>query len=35
MKKQFRITLNGKTFEVVAEVIGEEAPAGTAPATGA
>jgi len=24
MKKQFRITLNGKTYEVVAEILGEE-----------
>ena len=30
MKKQFRITLNGKTYDVVAEVIGEEAPAAPA-----
>jgi biotin carboxyl carrier protein len=30
MKKQFRITLNGKTFDVVAEVIGED----NAPASG-
>lgn len=35
MKKQFRITLNGKTFEVVAEVVGEEPAAPAAPATGA
>ena len=39
MKKQFRITLNGKTYDVVAEVIGEEsnvAPAGgTRPARSA
>ncbi|MEX0325871.1 MAG: biotin/lipoyl-containing protein [Puniceicoccaceae bacterium] len=33
MKKQFRITLNGKTYEVVAEVMGEEPPA-AAPSTG-
>lgn len=24
MKKQFRITLNGKTFDVVAEIVGED-----------
>ncbi len=27
MKKQFRITLNGKSYDVVAEVIGEESNA--------
>lgn len=32
MKKQFRITLNGKSYEVVAEIIGEEEAAPTAPA---
>lgn len=32
MKKQFRITLNGKTYDVVAEVIGEEGSAAS-PAT--
>ena len=31
MKKQFRITLNGKTFDVVAEMIGEEDHAAVAP----
>ena len=33
MKKQFRITLNGKTYNVVAEIIGEEG--NSAPAAGA
>ena len=33
MKKQFRITLNGKSYDVVAEVIGEESNA--APTGGA
>lgn len=33
MKKQFRITLNGKTYEVVAELIGEDSNA--APTGGA
>jgi biotin carboxyl carrier protein len=28
MKKQFRITLNGKSYDVEAEILGEEAPAG-------
>lgn len=28
MKKEFRITLNGKTFDVVAEVIGDSRPSG-------
>ena len=27
MKKQFRITLNGKSYEVVAELVGEDEPA--------
>ena len=31
MKKQFRISLNGKTFDVVAEMIGEEEHAPAAP----
>ena len=44
MKKQFRITLNGKTYDVVAEVLGEEGgepgpaparPARSAPAAAA
>lgn len=35
MKKQFRITLNGKTYEVIAEVIGDEGVPPAAPATGA
>jgi biotin carboxyl carrier protein len=26
MKKQFRITLNGKTYDVVAEIVGDEEP---------
>ncbi len=30
MKKQFRITLNGKSYDVVAELIGEEEPAAPA-----
>jgi biotin carboxyl carrier protein len=33
MKKQFRITLNGKSYDVVAEIIGEESNA--APTGGA
>jgi len=39
MKKQFRITLNGKSYDVVAELIGEEetaaAPAAARPARSA
>lgn len=34
MKKQFRITLNDKTYEVVAEILGEEGDAPAAPAPG-
>ena len=34
MKKQFRITLNDKTYEVVAEILGEESDAPAAPALG-
>ncbi|MFO7725684.1 MAG: biotin/lipoyl-containing protein [Oceanipulchritudo sp.] len=33
MKKQFRITLNGKSYDVVAEIIGEE-PASPSPSSG-
>lgn len=32
MKKQFRITLNGKTYDVVAEILGEEQRAAQAQA---
>jgi biotin carboxyl carrier protein len=35
MKKQFRITLNDKTYEVVAEILGEEGDAPAAPAPAA
>lgn len=31
MKKQFRITLNNKSYDVVAEIIGEEEPIAMAP----
>ena len=34
MKKQFRITLNGKSYDVVAEIIGDEDEAPAAPAQG-
>lgn len=34
MKRQFRISLNGKTFEVEAEMIGEELPPPPAPSQG-
>lgn len=34
MKKQFRITLNGNVYDVVAEIVGEEEPARPAPSGG-
>lgn len=34
MKKQFRITLNGKSYDVVAELIGEEESGNPSPRSG-